>query len=196
MSIKLRILVFMIFGAFFIAPISNDSFAQGQKKRQRKKKGMMQKERGSTNAQYQAPYGMAGCGLGSLIIKEDGKIQIIAATTNGTGVQTFAITTGSSNCKLVKEDLAQAEQEVFISSNLASLTKDAARGDGEYLYNLSEVMGCNEGGHYEVFAALSQQNFGDVFSDTDAARIRNRYVSIISNDETLAKACSRVVAKG
>ncbi|MEN0057326.1 MAG: DUF3015 family protein, partial [Bdellovibrio sp.] len=44
-------------------------------------------------------YGTAGCGLGSLVFgNEKGPVQIVAATLNGTGVQTFGITTGTSNC--------------------------------------------------------------------------------------------------
>lgn len=40
----------------------------------------------------------AGCGLGSMIIQENTKVmQVLAATTNGTGVQTFGISTGTSN---------------------------------------------------------------------------------------------------
>ena len=41
-------------------------------------------------------YGTAGCGLGSVIIKEAGFAQVVAATTNGIYAnQTFGITTGS-----------------------------------------------------------------------------------------------------
>ena len=42
-----------------------------------------------------------GCGLGSMIIKNQNStmLQAIAATTNGTsGNQTFGITSGTSNC--------------------------------------------------------------------------------------------------
>ena len=44
-------------------------------------------------------YGSAGCGLGSLVFKQNDGTQILAATTNGTfGSQTFGITFGTSNC--------------------------------------------------------------------------------------------------
>ena len=50
-------------------------------------------------------YGMAGCGLGSMIIGKEGG-QIFAATTNGTAYnQTFGISAGTSNC----DDSAAAE---------------------------------------------------------------------------------------
>jgi len=45
-------------------------------------------------------FGMAGCGLGSMLIQSNGKEQIFVATTNGSsGSQTFGITSGTSNCK-------------------------------------------------------------------------------------------------
>ncbi len=47
-----------------------------------------------------APYGTAGCGLGSIVIgSKPGMMQIFAATTNGTSAsQSFGITSGTSNC--------------------------------------------------------------------------------------------------
>ncbi len=49
---------------------------------------------------HAAPYGEAGCGLGSMIFGDSpGFVQVLAATTNGcSGSQTFGITTGTSNC--------------------------------------------------------------------------------------------------
>src|SRR6266545_2071443 len=62
----------------------------------------------TTEARAQAPastgfepsYGLAGCGLGSMLIgSKPGIVQIFAATTNGSfGTQTFGITSGTSNC--------------------------------------------------------------------------------------------------
>lgn len=45
-------------------------------------------------------YGMAGCGLGSLVFQDQpGKIQIVAATVNNiVSPQTSAITSGTSGC--------------------------------------------------------------------------------------------------
>ena len=50
-------------------------------------------------ATVSAQYGMAGCGLGSVVISDDGFLQVFAATTNGTSYsQSFGITSGTSNC--------------------------------------------------------------------------------------------------
>jgi len=56
---------------------------------------------GSAGSAHAQPYGMAGCGLGSIAFGNDQTMfkQVLAATTNGTfGTQTFGITSGTSNC--------------------------------------------------------------------------------------------------
>ena len=53
-----------------------------------------------TSSAFAAKYGSAGCGLGSLIFEGDQTWwkQVLATTTNGTGMQSLAITLGTSNC--------------------------------------------------------------------------------------------------
>lgn len=47
---------------------------------------------------YSRPYGMAGCGLGSMVVGKNGG-QVTAGTTNGSSSnQYFGITTGTLNC--------------------------------------------------------------------------------------------------
>ncbi len=91
--------------------------------------------------QYSAQsYGVAGCGLGSIVFgQQSGMIQIVAATLNGTGGQTFAITSGTSNCGEAGKT-ARAEQ--FININKEALSNDIARGSGDSVASLAEVMGC------------------------------------------------------
>src|SRR5690349_9857353 len=60
-------------------------------------------------------YGDAGCGLGALAFgDQQGPIQIVAATLNATGVQTFAITTGTSNCHGIS---GSQTSRIFIEAN-------------------------------------------------------------------------------
>src|SRR5690606_29475471 len=87
---------------------------------------------------HAASYGVAGCGLGSIVFKDErGPVQIIAATLNGTGVQTFGITTGTSNCNdganLIK---------AYIETNHEAIKTAAARGQGEALVGLAKVYNC------------------------------------------------------
>src|SRR2546423_623318 len=94
-------------------------------------------------AHGKSTYGLAGCGLGSMVFGDQkGPIQILAATTNGTfGSQTFGITSGTSNC--VESSGTQGARN-FIEGNREALAKDAARGSGETITTLSAVAGCKD----------------------------------------------------
>ena len=86
-------------------------------------------------------YGTAGCGLGSIVFGDaPGMVQIVAATVNMTGYQTSAITTGTSNCG---DSGKTARANQFIEVNKVSLENDLARGTGETVSALGEVMGCH-----------------------------------------------------
>lgn len=103
-------------------------------------------------------YGVAGCGLGSLVFgNEEGAMQVIAATLNGTGVQTFGITSGTSNCG--KGLFAKAEVNSFIESNSVALENDIARGQGETLSTLNNMLGCDS-----KFNSTLQQNYKDIYA--------------------------------
>lgn len=142
---------------------------------------------------HRAPYGMAGCGLGSLVIKNNnGKgAQIGAGILNATGVQTFGISTGTSNCRMTKADLAQAEQEVFLNVNLASLAKDAAQGRGEHLSAFAEILGCGAGEDLDVFSSVSRDHYEQIFQGQDSKVVLSNYKTVIKSNETLAKSCVR-----
>lgn len=103
-------------------------------------------------------YGMAGCGVGSIVFGDKpGMIQIFAATTNDYFGQTFAITSGTSNCEAGDSDKRSAS--LFITANREVLAKEIARGNGESLAHLSEITGCDA----KVFGHQLQQNYGKIF---------------------------------
>ena len=106
-------------------------------------------------------YGEAGCGLGSVVMGKDGN-QILAATTNETGMQSFGISSGTSNC--VDEGTVKAGREVplFIEVNRVALAKDAARGQGETLAGLAQLMGCQE----QAFGQAMKSNYDNIFVKT------------------------------
>jgi hypothetical protein len=106
-------------------------------------------------------YGMAGCGLGSMIFGADpGFVQIFAATTNGiSGSQTFGITTGTSNCVDSSEPVVQVSS--FVETNRSVLAKDIARGSGETVSTLSSLAGCRDAA---AVGRLLQSRFGAVFT--------------------------------
>jgi hypothetical protein len=109
-------------------------------------------------------YGMAGCGLGSMVIKDDSIMQIFAVTTNGTSAnQTFGITTGTSNCKPGSKKMASIEQKVFVEANFAELSREAAQGDGEHLRAFAELLGCD----HDEFLKFSKANREVIFAQPE-----------------------------
>lgn len=98
------------------------------------------------------PYGMAGCGWGSQMMGKEGN-QILAATTNGTGTQTFAISSGTSNCVTASEQTAMIRN--YIEANYASLVTDMAKGQGDTLNTLSKFYGCDA----DSFATEMKSNY-------------------------------------
>lgn len=86
---------------------------------------------------------MAGCGLGSMVVRENSKwAQVGAAFLNGTGMQTFGITFGTSNCTEDGVASASREKEAFVEANLADIRRDVSVGSGEYLSSLASFYGC------------------------------------------------------
>jgi Protein of unknown function (DUF3015) len=110
-------------------------------------------------------YGTAGCGLGSMIFgNQQGAIQILAATTNGTfGSQTFGITSGTSNCG---PGLVAQGTRNFVEANREALAKDMSRGQGETIGALSWMAGCRDA--REVGARL-QQSYGTIIPSEQAS---------------------------
>jgi len=108
-------------------------------------------------------YGMAGCGLGSLLIEEKGKgPQIIAATTNNTySNQIFPITTGTSNCTTSGIVTKEKEQEVFVHVNFESIEAEMATGKGEKLNTLASLFGCSNS---KEFKSLAKDNYLKIFN--------------------------------
>lgn len=107
--------------------------------------------------------GDAGCGLGSLVITKNTKVmQVLAATTNATGVQTIGITLGTSNCSaqgLVKND---KQIQYFVEVNQAELTREMAQGHGEKLSTLAALNGCSTDAQVSAFNTKAQSNFKSI----------------------------------
>jgi hypothetical protein len=112
-----------------------------------------------------APYGAGGCGLGSVIFKDQpGGVQIFAATTNGTfGNQTFGITTGTLNCGDPIWAYSNSETKRFVAHNMDALAMDIAQGKGETLDAFAELLQVPAENRAE-FAAVLQENFDQVFT--------------------------------
>lgn len=89
-------------------------------------------------------YGTAGCGLGSMVFaKQKGIVQIFAGTTNNIIVpQSFAISTGTSNCDAGSQSRRTASVETFVAANRTAFERDVTRGSGDTIAAVGELVGC------------------------------------------------------
>jgi len=104
-----------------------------------------------------------GCGLGSMIIKDDSTAIMLAlqATTNGTsGNQTFGITTGTLGCKKTKFVMNERASE-FVASNMDILAKEISIGHGESVDALAELLNVK---NKALFASSLQMNYNKIYS--------------------------------
>jgi len=118
-------------------------------------------------------YGMAGCGLGSIVFERDNAPvkQIVAATLNGTGVQTFGITSGTSNCVSGGIVKAEREQAAFAEVNFQDLKGNMAAGGGEYLASLATLLGCEDSAK-PAFAKMTQERLETIVPSASTTPIQ------------------------
>ena len=124
------------------------------------------------------PYGMAGCGFGNVLMEKDGP-QILAATTNELSTQTFAISSGTSNCVTVEERTVRIKN--FIEFNYASLSTEMAQGQGDTVNSLAYMYGCRE----DLFAEKMRAHWGEVFTSNknDATGVLINIKEVIKKTE-------------
>ena len=108
---------------------------------------------------------LAGCGLGTAVVFPDANEwheHVLAATTNATsGNQTFGMTSGTLGCEGANGPLKLAQ--AFMEDNMDQLAADVARGEGETLAALAEVIGV-EAQDTAAFNRTLQSNFDNLFS--------------------------------
>ena len=137
-----------------------------------------------SSAAFAEKLGPAGCGLGHQIFHKDN--QVLAATTNGlTYTQFFGITSGTSGCE---EKTGVAKLDAFIESNRVALADDVARGQGETLSGLGQILRC---GDVETLGVVLKDNYSAVFTSTNASSVeigRNVKSILKSNNVGCAQA--------
>ena len=132
-----------------------------------------------------------GCGLGTMAFKGQSGVgpQVMAVTTNGTsGNQTFGISFGTLGCsKNGVVDMPQAAA-AFTASNMDSLARDTARGEGESLETLAEAIGVEEQDKAAFFVA-SKENFSTIFAseNTTAGDVLSAWYGVMAEDEVLKR---------
>lgn len=140
------------------------------------------------SASFAREYGMAGCGLGSVVVGKR-SAQIFAATTNGTlSNQLFGITFGTLNCVDGPVNEVAQNMDKFIVTNRAALSADVAKGDGETLSALTQVMGCNVQSH--EMGRVLKANYNQIFvNDAQPNIVTDSIISVIMNDSQVASQC-------
>lgn len=116
-----------------------------------------------------------GCGLGAMMWADSASKkhiiqQSLIATTNGTGMQTFAITSGTSGCTNDGVIVKNEQVNVFAGINFDNLSQEMAQGSGEHLSSLATLMGVPEELQPQFFA-LVQQNYDAILQAQDATPV-------------------------
>ena len=116
-----------------------------------------------TTSAFAGVNSQTGCGLGSMIIKDDSSAILLAlqATTNGiSGNQTFGITLGTLGCKKTKFVMNERAQE-FVASNMDILAKEISLGHGESIETLAELLNIED---TASFSASLQSNYNSIYT--------------------------------
>ena len=104
-----------------------------------------------------------GCGLGKLAWQNYPHqktigVQVLEVTTNGTGMNTFAISSGTSGCTNDGQVWASEKANVFAAINFDNLAQDMAQGHGEHLTSLATLMGI-PAEQQPAFFAMTQERY-------------------------------------
>ena len=141
----------------------------------------------------------AGCGLGSLVFKENNvPQQILAGTTNNSiSPQSSAITTGTSGCTAAnggsKSARAEWRQERFATQNWRDLNRQMASGGGEYVSTLSKLMGCSKKSQ-GAFAHFAQTHYSSITGGPKAvpSQVIKGLRKALARDPNMSLSCSLI----
>lgn len=144
-----------------------------------------------TSSGFSRNYGLAGCGLGSVLLGKKGG-QLFAGTTNGTaGNQTFGITSGTLNCVDSATSEVAGRMDQFILVNRSQLQGDVARGQGETIAAISSYMGCETAS--TAIGTELKNNYSTIFNgDVKANEITDGIITVIKSQPALAQQCGNL----
>jgi hypothetical protein len=116
-----------------------------------------------------------GCGLGKLLWADSTHQkniapQVMMATTNGTGMNTFAISSGTSGCTNDGKIMAEHKVTVFTAANFENLSQDMAQGRGEHLASLATLMGV-PANHQGEFFSMTQNQYTALIRKGEASPV-------------------------
>ena len=172
----------------FVALLATTSFSFVQTEKS-KNTGLIGHAVGQTDKGY---YGMAGCGLGSVLFGESENRggQILSSTTNGLySNNTFGMSSGSSNCipeKSARTAEVKKNMNMFIDANKEALANDIVKRDGETILALGEIVGCKDTNY---LGAKLQSRYGIIYDKTDSNSVTNNMYDVIVSDKYLIENC-------
>jgi hypothetical protein len=137
-------------------------------------------------------YGMAGCGLGSIVMGPRGG-QISAATTNETfSNQVFAISLGLSNCLPAKKIASLKKQKDYVINNFSILSKEIAQGRGESVTTLATIFGCQQQ-HIPLFKETLKKSYKSIFSAPGILASLEEMHITVKNNKLLSQQCKNII---
>jgi hypothetical protein len=136
-------------------------------------------------------YGLAGCGLGSVLMGKR-SAQIFASTTNGTAFnQWFAISAGTLNCVDSPSAEVAGRMDQFIMVNRSQVQGDIARGNGETIAALGTFMGCEQ--LSSKIGNELKSHYSNIFvKDAAANEVTDSVITVILQDPELSKDCKHL----
>lgn len=142
-----------------------------------------------------AAYKASGCGLGALLLPDDGFVQVFAVTTNMiVPIQAFAITSGTSGCTVAGGPArAELNRRIFVEANAPELEADMARGEGESLSTLAYLMDCDPSGAV-VLKSTVQASFSRLSPALTSGRdFLQRLRAEVASESAIIKGCGAAV---
>jgi hypothetical protein len=131
-----------------------------------------------------------GCGVGTQIMEgEQGLIpHLFASFTNGVTFQSLSLTFGWMGCDARDTVTADAQLRKFASGNIDRLSRDMARGGGESLEALAELMGVAPADR-PALGTLVQSHFGELFPSERATSddVLETLDRLLRQDEALSR---------
>ena len=155
-----------------------------------KKKGLIGDSVESADQGY---YGMAGCGLGSVLFGESENKggQILASTTNGVySNNTFGVSSGTSNCVPSKGNSTaevQRNVEIFVAANKVALANDIVKSRGETIVTVAGIMGCKDTNY---LGDKLQSRYDSIFQTSADSELARNVVETVKSDRYLFENCS------
>jgi hypothetical protein len=108
-----------------------------------------------------------GCGLGTMVLEGQEPtllLQLVATFLNGiSGNQTFGITSGTSECDQPDRIVSNEKVIQYVSDNMDHLAMDMARGHGDSLDALADLMNVKQENRESVYVLL-QSHFDRIFT--------------------------------